>query len=254
MNALFVAWRSGDSNNGKWGPVGRLDRDGQTYRFCYTRGARTLQGFQPFPEMKDLEQVYESEELFPLFSNRLLSPSRPEYEAFLTWSGFDPNNPPDPIAILAVTEGRRQTDSIEVFPCPIPDEQGCYLNKFFLHGVRWMPPAAIERMGRLKADEPLFMMWDAQNAHDPYAVALRTVEERTMIGYVPRYLAEDVWKLMQGCDVQGINLFAQKVNKDAPAQLRVLCRMHACWPEGFEPCKGEAFLPIPSSVPAKCEA
>ncbi len=254
MNALFVAWRSGDSNNGKWGPVGRLDYDGQTYRFCYTRGARTLEGFQPFPEMKDLEQVYESDELFPLFSNRLLSRTRPEYEAFLTWSGFDPNNPPDPIGILAVTEGRRQTDSIEVFPCPIRDVDGCYLNKFFLHGVRWMPAAAIERINRLKAGDSLLMMWDVQNTHDPYAIALRTVEDRTLIGYVPRYLAEDVWNLIRECDVEWIKLFVQRVNADAPAQMRVLCRMHACWPEQFKPCNGEAFLPIPSSVPVTCEA
>jgi len=116
MNALFVAWRSGDAQNGRWGPVGRLDYDGQTYRFCYTRGAHTLAGFQPFSQMDNLGQVYESEELFPLFANRLLARSRPDYQSFLTWSGFDPSNPPDPISLLSVTEGRRQTDSIEVFP------------------------------------------------------------------------------------------------------------------------------------------
>ena len=136
--ALFVAWRGGQPHRG-WGPVGRLEHDGGVYRFCYTQGARTLRGFQPFPQMGDLEQVYESEELFPLFANRLLSPNRPEYEAYLRWGGFEPGTQPDPIAILGVTEGKRETDSIEVFPCPAPDADGCYLNKFFLHGLRWMP-------------------------------------------------------------------------------------------------------------------
>ena len=117
MSALFVAYRGGAPQHGGWGPVGRLEHDGGLYRFCYTRGASTLPGFRPFSQMEDLSQVYESEELFPLFDNRLLSPSRPEYEAFLRWGGFDPNNPPDPIAILGVTEGIRQTDQVEVFPC-----------------------------------------------------------------------------------------------------------------------------------------
>ena len=118
MSELFVAWRGDDPQHG-WGPVGRLEYDEGVYRFSYTRGARTLIGFRPFPEMSDLDRIYESNELFPLFANRLLSRSRQEYEAFLLWGGFDPNNPPDPIAILGVTEGIRQTDSIEVFPCPV---------------------------------------------------------------------------------------------------------------------------------------
>lgn len=254
MNTLFVAWRSGESHNGAWGPVGRLDYDGQLYRFCYTRGARTRQNFRPFFPMDDLEEVYTSETLFPLFTNRLLSSSRPEYEAFLGWSGFDPNRPPDPIAILGVTEGIRQTDAIEVFPCPVPDVDGCYLNKFFLHGIRWVARAAVERISRLQAEEQLLVMPDPYNAADPNAVAVRTDDERTLIGYVPRYLARDVQGLLLECDPGSIELFVEKVNFDAPLQQRLLCRMHACWPDRFQPCSDEAFLPIPAGVPKRREA
>jgi hypothetical protein len=254
MSALFVAWRGGDAQHGTWGPVGRLDRVDGTYRFCYTRGARTLAEFRPLTGMDDLEQVYESEALFPVFANRLLSPSRPEYEAFLTWGGFDSANPPDPIAILAVTEGIRQTDEIEVFPCPAPDGDGCYLNKFFLHGIRWMMPAAVERIARLAPNEPLYMMPDPCNIADPFAVAVRTAAPVAQIGYVPRYLAHDVGQLLHRCDPEFIELFVQRVNPDAPMQQRVLCRMHACWPDDFVPCSGEAFQPIPAGVPSHCEA
>jgi len=62
--------------------------------------------------------------------------------------------------VLAVTEGIRQTDAIEVFPCPVPDAEGCFLNKFFLHGIRWMSPAIIERIGRLTKGERLRLMAD----------------------------------------------------------------------------------------------
>ena len=82
MKSLFVAWRPASPEQAGWTPVGRLEHDGRLYRFCYTRGARKP-GFQPFPQMQRIEQVYESEELFPLFVNRLLSQSRPEYEAYL---------------------------------------------------------------------------------------------------------------------------------------------------------------------------
>ena len=142
--------------------------------------------------MEPLDQVYESDELFPLFANRLLSKSRPEYEAYLRWSGFDIDNPPDPILVLGVTEGIRQTDAVEVFPCPVPDAEGCYFNNFLLHGIRWLSKAAVERIGELEEGERLKLMLDLQNEHDPQAVAVRTETERMQIGYVPRYLAHDV--------------------------------------------------------------
>ncbi len=245
-NALFVAWRSGDQTHGRWGPVGRLERIGEGYRFVYTRGAKTLEGFRPFPGMEELETVYESDELFPVFANRLLAPSRPEYEAFLAWGGFDPNNPPDPIALLGVTEGRRATDQIEVFPCPTPDAQGCYLTKFFVHGVRWMAPAAWERIGRLQPGERLGLMLDFMNPYDPRAVAVRTCDQqgRLMLGYVPRYLAYDVGELCRTCEPDFITLTVERVNADAPLQHRLLCRMSACWPEGFRPCSRAEFQPL----------
>jgi hypothetical protein len=249
MKALFVAWRSGEEAG--WGPVGRLEFDGKQYRFCYVRGARTLSGFRPFPGMDDLDQVYESEALFPLFANRLLSKARREYDDFLRWGGFDPINPPDPIAILGVTEGIRQTDAIEVFPCPVPDVEGCYLSKFFLHGIRWMGPAAIDRIANLNSDEELFVEPDVGNPADPNAVGVYTTDG-VKIGYVPRYFARDVRKLLSGCGGDYIELFVARVNLDAPLQHRVLCRIHACWPEGFDPCSGDAFAPIPADVEARC--
>lgn len=234
-----------------WRPVGRLEHDGDSFRFWYTYGARKP-GFRPFAQMEQLDQVYESTELFPVFANRLLSNSRPEYEAFMRWSGFDSDNPPDPIVVLGVTEGIRQTDAVEVFPCPAPDTEGCYFNKFFLHGIRWLPDAAIDRIGKLSDDELLKLMPDSQNEHDPYAVAVRTDAERMFIGYVPRYLAHDVWQLFQRCNVNFIRLNVDRVNRDAPLQNRVLCRMRACWPDGFQPCSGEDFTPIPIDIPVRC--
>jgi len=173
--------------DGQWSPVGRLDRepDGGC-RFVYTRGAKTLPDFSPFPGMDNLDTEYLSDSLFPLFANRLLVKSRPEYEAFLTWGGFDPNNPPDPIALLGVTGGRRTTDSLELFICPQPDANGCFVSKFFLHGVRWMPTAAIERLNTLNVGEPLGLMVDIQNRYDLNAVMVRTCDDmpdRFMLGY-----------------------------------------------------------------------
>ena len=69
-------------------------------------------------------------------------------------------------------------------------------------------------------------------------------------GCVPRYLAHDVWKLFQSCEPDLIQVFVHRVNTDAPLQQRLLCRMHACWPDGFQPCSSEEFHPIPEGVSA----
>jgi hypothetical protein len=246
--ALYVAWRSGEPDNGQWGPVGRLEHADGLYRFVYTRGAKTFPGFPGFTGMPDLEAVYESDELFPLFANRLLAKSRPEYEAYLAWGGFDPNNPPDPLAILGVTEGRRATDSLEIFPCPTPDANGCYVGKFFLHGVRWIAPEALERVTRLKPDEALVLRPEPATPTDPNAQAIYT-QDGVRIGYVPRYLAFDVGQLTTGCGADYVELRVERVNSDAPLQQRVLCRVNACWPDGFQPCNKDEFQPIVANLP-----
>lgn len=269
MNSLLIASRSAEpASNGwspighGWSPIGRLEFDRGSYRFSYTNGARTAAGFTPFNGMENLEEIYESNDLFPIFANRLLPKSRPEYKAYLRWSGFDPANPPDPIAVLGVTEGIRRTDMIELFPCPEPDGVGCYLGKFFLHGLRYMPDSAKVRVLSLQQDEPLYPMLDLCNPAGRNMVALRTDNaDRLMLGYVPRYLAHTISKLVRGygpeflCALDpswvpglcpGIQIFTDLVNRDAPLQQRLLCRLRACWPEGFRPCSGEEFQPIPA--------
>lgn len=245
--SVFVAWRSGGETNGRWGPVGRLDRIQSGYRFVYTQGARLMERFDPFPGLPDVEAVYESQELFPLFANRLLATSRPEYQSYLEWSGYGLVETPDPIAVLSVTAGMRATDKLEIVPCPQPDVEGCYLTKFFLHGLRWAPQAAVERIGKLQSGEWLGLMPDICNKFDPKAVAVRTQDDggRFMIGYVPRFFAEDIGRLIQTCDPTVLQLTVERVNSTAPLEFRLLCRLRACWPADFRPFQGAMYQSIP---------
>lgn len=245
-SVLYVAWRSGDDSNGRWGPVGRLDRGADGYRFVYTRGAATMPGFVPFAGMESLRAIYESDELFPLFANRLLARSRPEYEAFLTWGGFDPKSPPDPIALLGVTEGRRFTDSFEVFTCAERSADGRYNQKFFLHGVRHTREEGIKRVESLCVGERLTLRAEPDNPQDPHAIAVlaATTADGVHIGYVPRYLARDIGQLAQPRGFESIHVTVERINKHAPLQHRVLCRLSAHWPESFHPCTSEEYLPL----------
>jgi len=96
------------------------------------------------------------------------------------------------------------------------------------------------------------LLLDIMNEYDRDAVAVRTSDSngRFLIGYVPRYLARDVHQLVGECDPDWLQLYVERVNRDAPLQNRVLCRMRACWPPGFQPCSSPDFVPIPATATA----
>jgi len=238
MKQLYLAYQ--DSQSRSWHPVGLLTMDeGGTYRFVYTKGAEKIPNFC-FGRMKALNAVYESTDLFPLFSNRLLSNSRPEFKKHLVWLNIRND---DPLTMLAITEGIRGTDTLEVFKCPTRNKKGEYDVVFLSHGLRHLPPHAVERVNTLKRGDRLFLVLDPQNKYDQKAVALRTDEPAEIIGYCPRYLSPDFKELLDVIPTE-LSVSVERVNTDAPLNLRLLCRIVAPWPDKFEPCSGEEFMPL----------
>lgn len=241
MDTLFLAWQ--DPQNRRWLPVGRLTFNGAVYHFIYTKGAKASRNFIPFGRMRDMDVTYESKELFPLFANRLLSRSRPEYRDFLHWLNIRADED-DPVALLARTGGLRETDSLEVFPCPQPTNNNQYHIHFFVHGIRHLPEQAIERVHALRERDRLLLMRDLQNPYDSLALAVRTGGLPNFLGYCPRYLTEDVLTLLNKCGLQAVQVSVERVNREAPLQLRLLCNITSCWPAGFRPCSGEMYEPL----------
>lgn len=243
MTTLYLAWQ--DSESRAWFPVGQLTFDGEVYRFVYTKGAKKSPNFTPFLRMRELEAVYESVELFPLFANRLLAETRPEYKQFLHWLNVQENEA-EPIALLARSEGLRETDSLTVFPCPEKDVEGKLQIHFFSHGIRYLKDRAIQLINNLDRGQRLYLMPDPQNPHDRYAIALRTGDPATIVGYCPRYLTRDFLYMLSETSPDDIEVTVERVNRKAPIQLRLLCKLSARWPQDFEPCSDELYQPLAS--------
>lgn len=250
MNSVFLAWQAPASR--RWYPVGQLSREGETYTFVYTEGAREAQaesGFRAFGSFPELGERYESNEIFPLFENRVLGIGRPEYDDFVEWLNLPPDEA-DPIAILARSGGHRATDTLEMFPRPERGPDDVFQVHFFVHGLRHQIPAAQERAGRLQPGERLRLLHDYQNHRDERAQALRTDEvapgDMHLLGYVPRYLAHDVIIAPErGEDVPLVQV--ERVNIEAPVHFRVLCRLSMPWPEDYEPFSSPSYQPIAHS-------
>lgn len=230
MKTLFVSWR--EATTSEWIPVARLDWDGSFYRFSYTRGAKRAASFEPFGKMNDLYGVYRSEQLFALFLNRLISKSRPEYSDYLRWMGLD-STVGDAMSELGISGGLRGTDSIELVPMPLRTPAGNYSIEFFARGLRHFNSSCIDAVGRLHDGDRLWLVRDAQNAADAYALFMRTENPIHLVGYVPRLYAKDLGKLL---DYYGpkLEVRVKRVNMDAPLNMRLLCSVTSPWPEGFK--------------------
>lgn len=243
MKTLYIAWQEPETR--RWYPVGELTRAGTLFRFSYTGGALQAQeseGFIPFGRMTDLHSCYESEELFPLFANRLLPSSRPEFAQFLQWLDMDEE---DPFVILGRTGGLRGTDNLIVFPRPEETVDGYYEASFFSHGIRYLADDARLRIDGLRQNDGLRISPDDENVGDREAVGLWTSDSSHLVGYCPRFLAADLRVLLEETRDEGdVNVRVARVNVDAPTQLRLLCRVRAPWPATFQPCTGSAFVSL----------
>lgn len=241
MKTLFLAWQDPETRN--WLTVGRLTFSEGEYKFVYTAGALSSKNFRLFERMDDLYSSYVSKELFPLFANRILTKNRPEYNDFIKWLNIANEDENSLFEMLALTGGMRGTDSLEVFPCPEPDASGKYNVKFFSHGLRHLPNESSERVKNLSFGEKLFAMLDVQNPFDTFALVLRTGDPATIVGYIPRYLAEDFNFYLKN-NPNLVEFKVSKVNPDAPAQLRLMCNMTAPWLNECQPCSGEQYKPL----------
>ena len=220
-NSVYVAWQEPDTRN--WHVVGNLQERNSGYVFKYTKGALKSSKFTRFSGMNDVRETYVSEELFPLFKNRLLSPRRPEYPRFIKWLGFEDDSV-NPIDILARSGGLRSTDPLQIFKKIEVDASGKFEHFFFLHGLSYLNSMANDRVSELRPGENLRLCLDLQNEYDGDAVVVRADKPAEIVGYCPRYLSNDIKKMLLD-DPKSVTLSVEKISDDAPHNYRLLCKL-----------------------------
>lgn len=243
MKTLFLAWQDPGPQRA-WYPVGRLDADVQQplYRFRYVKGAESAQrksGFMPLPSFPELDVIYESKTLFPTFQNRVLNPKREEFHEYLRSLDLPENA--DPIMILGVSGGKRQTDNFEVFPKVERSEDGRFCCRFFLHGWRHINDSAKDRLQKLKPDEELRVSIELNNPATELAVQIQTIPDYYMIGWTPRYLVEDLMEVFK----RGYKDITSKVIRVTPMNLPLppsyLIDLSGNWPSDYESMSSDEF-------------
>lgn len=238
---LYVAWRRPE---GLIVPVGRLTQytaDGEIrFRFVYLKLAERQQDFTPLPGLPQLHEVYDAGVLFPVFANRLMPRDRPDYQHFL--DQLDLSIEADPFEVLARSEGVRATDRVEVFPAPARTSDQALTTLFFARGIRHLDGAA-EALEQVAIRDELLLEREPTNPINDRAILMNTrTGER--VGWTPDYLLDLLYELRELNDgwptitVEHIN------DPRTPSHLRLLCRVNAPWPAGYEPFSGPDFLPL----------
>ena len=252
MTTLFLAWQNdplaAHTRQRAWYPIGRLDQQGPGYRFAYTKGVQraTKDGdFRPLLAFPEIGREYVSDRLFPLFQNRVINENRDDLADHLTRLGLDATDR-DPMKILAISGGERQTDHLEVFPKIEVGSDGAFTCRFFSHGVRHLRPVIHERISKLQADEALRVTVELDNPVTKAAIQLQT-EDYDLVGWAPRYLINDLLNAM----AKHSQLKARVVRNNpvpVPPNQRLLIELSGHFPKGSEPMSGEDFQPLNSAA------
>lgn len=243
MTSLYLAWQDSGASRA-WFPIGRLDTDPLHSRFCfsYTRGAlRAAQaaGLRPLESFPDFHKRYESGELFPLFKNRVLDATRRDFSEYLQQLDLQPEKA-DPIAILAITGGTRQTDNLEVFPQIQRQTDGRFSCRFFLHGNRHLNEAAQAALANLRAGDELRIALEFNNPATGLALQIETTAYH-IIGWTPRYLVHDLKRAMDESP-HAVCVKVVRINPaPAPSNQRVLVELAGRLPDSHPPMSAPDF-------------
>lgn len=147
------------------------------------------------------------------------------------------------MAMLAKSGGQRATDTLFVFPCPEPDENGFYHFHFFAQELLNLPPLSANRINRLQMGEVLHLVGDPENPYDRRALMLFT-EDDYLVGYCPRYLS-DVGFEVSRQSLSLIDVVVERINMaPAPLQFRLLCHMTVQMSQEERPFLGAMYQPV----------
>ena len=227
---LVVAWQNHTTRLIE--PVGLLEH-GPPYRFRYLRRAGRVEGFLPFLSFGDLERTYISPDLFPLFSQRIMSMRRPDFGEFLGQLHLSLKS--TPWEQLARSEGRSSGDTVQVFPVPSVAEDGATTCRFFVHGIRHVAGGTLPDL--VKGQE-LVLRDDPTNSFNPAAVQVCTIAGQPL-GYIPDLLLDHLAQMRATAPVR---LTVEHVNgAEAPPHLRLLVRLEGRVPLGYEPMSGPGW-------------
>ena len=190
--------------------VGELSKNGK-YEFKYRINSRDRvmeKGFEPLIAFPDINEVYESYEIFPAFSSRLPDKRRKDIKEILSKYKLEKY---DAFELLKKSGGKLPTDSLEFIDPIFLDEKNIE-REFYIAGVRHYDYCNGEEKNsniQIDINDELVLERDFCNNFDEYAIKLKN-KKRHILGLVPIFFSKEISKAI---DQQRI-IDCVVVNKD----------------------------------------
>lgn len=220
---LAVSWR--DPVEHTTSAVGMLSDAGDGYKFAYLRSTALLADFRPFIGFPVLDRVYRARQLFPFFSQRVMSSNRPDFADYLSMLALSPAA--TAFDVLARSGGKRKGDSVQVVEEPWVDALGQSECSFFVAGVRHSPSGpdlTNSELSRLAPGGSLRLVPETDNPVNPRARLVMPPGLGTAVGWVPDLLLGHI-EAMERQGVVTTTVIAVN-GPDRPWHLRLLVQTH----------------------------
>ncbi|WP_343207994.1 HIRAN domain-containing protein [Anaerolentibacter hominis] len=181
---LYLIWKC-DKTRRQY-IIGRLSKNGQ-YEFQYYGEIKEAQeaGFTPLISFEDLDRVYKSNELFPVFSSRLPDRKRKDIDNILKKYDLEEY---DVYQLLKRSGAKLPIDNL-YFIDPILNLDSGFEKVFYLAGVRHYLGCegddCSNAINVTRGDE-VFLNRELDNPFDENAIRV-TNETEDLLGYIPRY-------------------------------------------------------------------
>ncbi len=167
--------------------VGQLSQNGQ-FEFSYGHEVKEAisKGFELLINFDNLEKIYKSDSLFPVFSSRLPDRKRRDISQILSKYNLDQY---DEYKLLKRSRARLPIDNLE-FIDPIFDrDEGKMKRIFYVEGPRYYIGCEGDNCQEalyLEKGDSLELFFENENEHDKNAIKILDSDKNT-VGYLPRY-------------------------------------------------------------------
>lgn len=219
---MWLIWKHPESRRRY--KIGILTYEENKYTFKYVDpelNSATEVGFRYFPGFEDINEIYESSELFANIATRLPNTGRADYLEILNSYNLEKDS--TQLEILKSTKGRLLTDNYEFVPSFDSNKV-----EFDVAGTRHCPDVK-KCMNLINVNDKLLLELEPDNEYDKKAIKVIFYKNgiKYHLGYVPRYYSSELAQLLENkkeysAMIQSLNFESEINDEDITAYVKLI--------------------------------
>lgn len=221
---IYLVWK--DIKTRRQYIVGQLSKNGQfEFNYGFEVSEAIEKGFKLLISFEDIDKVYRSDILFPVFSSRLPDKKRNGLDKILFKYGMEEY---DDYKLLKRSGAKLPIDNLE-FIDPLLDENSYSVRRFFyLAGPRhYIGCDGVDcaKSVELNTHDILQLVLEPENMYDKNAIKIVN-SNNVHIGYVPRYYSQGVTELINKKSKYSCNVYEIQMDNNCNECVKIQLEMN----------------------------